>query len=553
MAEEPTLPKLPTVSWDSETQTFTNTRKRARDRVSVPPSFNNSSDPAVFSSDDDPHVDNYTQGKRRKRRYVGSWFQQHLESSDSSFSEPIRPQPKTKKRTFERQFDSGVWMGSDSSMEVEEEEEAMQIEAPAESRLPQLRHARPMAPVSPRESAIRKAIQTAIDQGNPAIDLSSCNIEHIPNGTISQLSEFAYIPVVAEDVPFQQEEPRLQIYLAKNPLLRAPGALFNLEYLTVLSLRNTQITELPPSIGNLRNLETLNVSLTRLRYLPGELLGLMRFPCRLHTLNIHPNPFYVPDHQPKVELDDQPRDPTRQDSLLLAEVPQIDGSTVLFWLDKQGGIEDGAERSTPSKTNAIHGWSVSALARSRVQFKDGRGVVVSKFRLPSSSSGLSVQTEDLSLLPTLSHSTRNPAAPSSNNSRVLSLFELSLQSCSRTTLFDDVAFYTPPNSPPHLAKVLNQIALQREENANYGDMPCSVCKRRVMVPTVEWIEWWEISKIDSLVRFDIDSPHTIPSEERAVPFLRQGCSWACLPSPMKFGQSLRGTLRRSVAGPEADI
>ena len=73
-------------------------------------------------------------------------------------------------------------------------------------------------------------------------------LEELSNETISRLSEFACIPIVAEDVPFEQSDPSLRLYLAQNPLIRAPGAIFNLEFLTVLSLRNTRITELPPSI-----------------------------------------------------------------------------------------------------------------------------------------------------------------------------------------------------------------------------------------------------------------------------------------------------------------
>ncbi|KAL7621490.1 hypothetical protein AAE478_008813 [Parahypoxylon ruwenzoriense] len=464
MAEEPTLPKLPAVSWNFETQTFTNTRKRARDGASAQPLFNNSSDPAVFSSDDDPHIENYTQGRHRKKRYVGSWFQQHPTSSDSTFSEAVRPLPKTKKRTFERQFDSGVWMGSDSSVDIEDGATHMNI--PAESKLPQLRHARPMAPLSPRESAIRNAIQDAIDRGIEKIDLSSFNVENIPNATISQLSEFACIPLVTEDVPFEHEEPRLEIYLAKNPLLRAPGALFNLEHLTVLSLRNTQITEIPPSIGNLRNLETLNVSLTRLRYLPGELLDLLRYPGKLRTLSIHPNPFYRPDHL-EVKFKNDVWDPSCEDVVLLSQIPRIDGSRKRWWLDKRDGFWD----ELPEQPG-LEGWEVFALGRSPVQFNDSRGVIVSKFRLHQPDSD-TIPTEDLSSLPAVPHSTRNRAAPNDSPSRVLPLFELALRSCSRIAPLDELPSYLPQNSPSHLTKILSRIALQSEENANSGDLPCS--------------------------------------------------------------------------------
>lgn len=170
MAEEPTLPSLPKVSWDSHTQTFTNTRKRHRDGATPQPLLSNSSDPAVFSSDDDPHIDNYINGRHRKKRYVGSWFQQMPTSSDSTFGEPVEPKPKPK-RTFERQWDSGVWMGSDGSVDADEEF-ATEMELPLESKLPQLQSPRPVSYRAAEDLVVYNRIDTAIEEGNPDIDLS---------------------------------------------------------------------------------------------------------------------------------------------------------------------------------------------------------------------------------------------------------------------------------------------------------------------------------------------------------------------------------------------
>jgi hypothetical protein len=179
MAEEPTLPHFPSVSWNSETQTFNNTRKRARSRVEAPAQlFSNSSDPAVFSSDDDPSLENYVQGTRhRKKRYVGSWYQQQsLASSDSALGEEIRaPQPRPKgKRTFERTVDSGVWMGSDDSTDLDfDDADVGQFLQPPPSRLPQLNVSRKSATtVSEAERAARTKITTAIEASNENIDLS---------------------------------------------------------------------------------------------------------------------------------------------------------------------------------------------------------------------------------------------------------------------------------------------------------------------------------------------------------------------------------------------
>ena len=68
------------------------------------------------------------------------------------------------------------------------------------------------------------------------------DLEEISDETISRLSEFVRIPLVAQDVPFVPSDPALSLYLSGNRLTRAPGATFNLEFLTVLSLRNNRIT-----------------------------------------------------------------------------------------------------------------------------------------------------------------------------------------------------------------------------------------------------------------------------------------------------------------------
>ncbi|KAI1211896.1 uncharacterized protein F4807DRAFT_380459 [Annulohypoxylon truncatum] len=555
MAEEPTLPKLPAVSWDFETETFSNTRKRARNRGEppAPPMFNNSSDPAVFSSDDDPQLENYTEGRHRKKRYIGSWFQQHLASSDSTFGESIQPVPKTN-RTFERQFDSGVWMGSDISVDTEDDT-IVDIEMPTQSKLLQLRHARPVATISPSEAAAREKIQAAIDQGVQSIDLSASGIETLSNATVSQLSIFDTVPIIEEASPFESRRPFLEVYLSSNPLIRAPGALFNLEHLTVLSLRSTLITELPPSIGNLRNLQSLNLSLTRLRYLPWELLDLLKYPSKLQNLNIHPNPFDRPDHyEPLITMDIEIKNPSLDGfTPLVNEILRLDhGKQARFWLDKQDGIT-----AEPSPCHYLKKpkWAAAVLARSPVQYSDSRGVVISKFRLleprpdvpleQGSSSVRSIQTEDLCSAPAMPLPARQDLPSTTSRSRVPSLFELALQSCIKSGQLRDLPSFFPPNSPQSIIDALNRVAEQSDANANSGNLTCSVCKRRVAVPMTEWIEWCLVGDIntDAVMRAEKACDG---QTQLAVPFLRRGCSWKCLPEVMTPGQRVPGMVRFSV-------
>jgi hypothetical protein len=160
MADELSLPQL---AWNPATESFSNDRPRKRARLSSPPV---SSDPALFSSDDDPSAENYTHG-RRKQKYRGPWYRQQP-ASDQEGHETR----KKSKRTFERQFDSGVWLGSDGT-DVDEATEGLQSinktwNLPVRpSRTTQTRD----EPPSP-EVLARGQIELCLEDGNESIDLS---------------------------------------------------------------------------------------------------------------------------------------------------------------------------------------------------------------------------------------------------------------------------------------------------------------------------------------------------------------------------------------------
>ncbi|KAI1109446.1 hypothetical protein F5Y14DRAFT_27953 [Nemania sp. NC0429] len=553
MADEPSLPSLPKVAWDSHTQTFTNTRKRNRNGTTPQPLFSNSSDPAVFSSDDDPHVDNYVEGRHHKKRYIGSWFQQMPASSDSTFAEMVGPQPKPN-RTFERQLDSGVWMGSDELQDLDDDEEfIMATEPEPKLDLPQSRNPRLAPSVTPEQAVVCNRIDAAIEAGNPNVDLSSLGVTIIPDGPISRLAELALIPSVDKDVPFEQANPELGLYLSNNRLTRAPGALFNLEYLTYLSLRNNKISELPPSIGNLRNLRELNLSLNRLRYLPGELLNLLKFPSALSSLHIHPNPFYQQENcfPPRPEAGS-------------------DGEYVRF-LSRCFRLEDGTvvttilpdDRPIAEIHQALSGreitftWQAATFTRTPVQYSDSRGSVLSRFCLPCRETDghaqpvdtkeeqhITLPTESVSALSVPPVSGRDSGVPP-KSSRVLSLFELALKSASRAAQTWDLSSYLSPQTPLSVIQGIDRIVTQGSVNGNLGTVPCSICGRQIITPLTQWIEWWSIvkRKYKSWPHGPVTvEPLSMSSNEYAIPFLKRGCSWNCTPPQMRFGQRAPGTV-----------
>lgn len=308
-------------------------------------------------------------------------------------------------------------------------------------------------------------------------------------------------------MPFEHKDPALKLYLANNPLTRAPGALFNLEFLSVLSLRNTKISELPPAIGKLRNLTTLNVSLNQLRHLPGELLELISHGGKLRSLHLVSNPFHEPMGFSPLE-----------------DVAQV---------------EDEAAPPAPDVDSLP--WQLRISGRSPVQFSDSHGDVVSQFRLPrppaddDHSSPLSVEMDHLASAPSLPRSSRGNSSSIADTSRVPSLMELALQSCSRTGLRRSVlpGLLTAAGQS-HLARLAQHIIDQGEANANAGSVPCSTCGRHMIMPLAQWLEWWALSPPKGTQQGGANRV-TREGIMARVPFLKRACSSRCLPKPVARG------------------
>jgi hypothetical protein len=160
-------PILPTLAWGPTSESILDHRPRKRARLS-PPAF--SSDPPLFSSDDDPSAENYTQF-RRKRLFRGPWYEQHP-ASDSSRQESQERDLKKPKRHFERQFDSGVWMGSDDTV-MDEAIDSMEMNCSVTTKLPfrSSQKAPENIPPSPEELA-QKHIERCLEEGTEIIELS---------------------------------------------------------------------------------------------------------------------------------------------------------------------------------------------------------------------------------------------------------------------------------------------------------------------------------------------------------------------------------------------
>ncbi|KAK1779937.1 hypothetical protein QBC45DRAFT_118502 [Copromyces sp. CBS 386.78] len=525
---EPTLPPLPV---PDELPAFTTyipgERKRSRGYYAPPPpspGMSSSSDPAYFSSDDDPALDNYLQG-RRKRRYVGSWFDQVPASSDSVMGDDTDPGPSSNprhKRHLKRQPDSGVWVGQDAATDTDGDIDLPPLAArfplpyPAVKRIPKL---------GPEEQRAQSIVLACVDDGREDVDLSQMGLASISDYVLEPLAGLTPIPVVEKDVPFVPRDPILKLFLGNNQLSRFPSVLLDFQHLTVLSIRNNRLTELPPTIAKLKNLTALNIANNRLRHLPGELIDLMESAIGLHTLNIHPNPFFQPKHRQHL-LDDE----------VLQHIYEcrtrgrgVDG----FLVDQDRG--DNFELFT-----------TVLRARTPVQFSNSAGHVLSKFIFPDMAQRLTdsskqLETEDLGSMAIpqtvqqhleSSGESKRSFRPRGPSSLLATAMRVAARSKDAESLPD---LLRTDGCPSHLADPLERAVVVNK----MGGQHCTVCKRETLCPATEWIEFREIRRttVDKKktagdgYTASIKHMHISAREDEAwVPFVRRGCSWACTPN-----------------------
>lgn len=355
-------------------------------------------------------------------------------------------------------------------------------------------------------------------------------MEHISNSTIAVASEIVRIPNVDRGVPFEHLDPELKLFLWKNELTHVPKAVFDLNHLTVLSLRGNNLTELPPAILQLKNLQTLNVALNKLKHVPVELLELIYDPNgSLRNLMLHPNPWY----QPEVVGPDAPWIAKGVDQFSEGQGPPGRGSR---WLSHE----------TPRPRNIAH-LDAKRWARTPVQFSDTKGVVYSAFRIEPETTLL--PTEDLDSEPVFP--SQNPAqerglySSEVKTTKVHSLLELALQTCSRSRYLAQL----PDMLTEATHAKVRDLLVHTQVDSYTGGVRCTVCRRRIVKPTAEWIEWWElflnfllpggaemhVAHVNPPGRQAADGESypwvkrlTHNPEERLVPFVRRACSWKCV-------------------------
>lgn len=492
MTDELSLPRL---AWNNaSSQHLSGQRKRMR--LSSPPV---SSDPPVFSSDDDPSLasaDNYTQ-ERRKRKYRGPWYQQGLalEAGDSQDQDSNR----RSRRIFERKFDSGIFMGSDGT--DMSDGDALELEGP--SRLPfRTNEGKKQSPEDLAQQHIARCLETGVE----AIDLSSQGLTKLSNETVRPLSSFTRVPDVADNV-FTKLEPKLKLFLAQNELTTLPAELFKLGNLTALSLRANRLYELPPGIGNLTRLKELNLSQNGLRYLPYEILELFSPTARIQSLHLHPNIFYEPIFSAGETV----------------EEPEVQYK---IGLSRPARSPRRADLTSKFRRRECHEpWNIVYQGRTEVRFFDIGGKLVKGPKFPEPGPD---QRGSVPIQLEIANEEDTPEPPSSRGgiSHAPSLVEVALLACGRSPQLPQLGSWLPDDCPDYMREALLLV----EDKKESGGSKCTICKRNFIIKRTEWIEYWEIGKIVS----EASAASPLRQMERTaleskVPLIRRGCSWFCLP------------------------
>lgn len=336
----------------------------------------------------------------------------------------------------------------------------------------------------------------------------------------------------SQGLSYHPLRPKLKLFLSSNMLRRVPGEIFNLDNVTVLSLRSNHLVELPSATGKLRRLVELNIANNNLHFLPYEILQIFSEPSKLHSLTWHPNPFYEPDI-PEADpyKGGEPYPPDLRDGVLSRS-------------GRPGAVSSGLPETSPE-------WNVKYKFRSEVRFMNIDGTLAKGPSFPRDESLFSASAHQRNSVSysygfgrtnviKLAAPGDVPEPPRVSSflkggrvSKAPSLLEATLQVWSQSFGLPDLHDWLGDEPPERLARILEDAKVLKEMEAD--SRKCTVCHRRFVIPRTEWLEWWQISKAQKNRQLaSAASPLRLMENRRdqvesMVPLIRRGCSWGCLP------------------------
>jgi hypothetical protein len=509
-----------------------------------------SSPPPLFSSDDSREsadLTNYESPRIFKNKRKGAWF--NAESAHST--------PEAKKTKMTRNYDSGVYMMSDSTDS-------------SESLL--LPHKSPFAfdgtiddpaqrQYSEEEGLFLGRLYAGLDRNSQTYDFSNLNLQDSDIGRIGELaSVIKNVPDPGNDLPsegqYRSMVPELHIDLSSNRLRHLTPSLFRLQNLTTLTMVHNDIEELPAYIGQLHDLRELYISRNRIQWLPFEMLELFcgdnetrlsalgdsgiqwlkpksqLEACPSHLLTTYSQVLWQISRIPRLDVDLAAiphlqqlhrafaSDPNRDQLVWIMRQVERMGSatnTSQAWSTQCGLYEEGFFQHHPTTTSLEDARKQPKyLARTLVSYFDEAGSLVSGSPKPPSSN----DDEYVVLTKTMRgvHGAPDSWFTPPHTKTTKSLLTMSIYSALRNKgqedlTISDLRHHIGDPVPPVAEAILDQA--ERNSRGGFGEFRmCHICKSDYVVARAEWIEWW-------CTQFSA-----------VKPFKVQVCSWGCVPDAM---------------------
>jgi hypothetical protein len=514
-------------------------------------SLKSSSPPPLFSSDDSREsadLVNYESPRIFKNKRKGAWWDN--ESAHST--------PESKKAKMTRNFDSGIYMMSDST----DSSESLLLAHKAPFGLEGTCDALPHDEMLPQEMGDAEdlfctKLYTGLDKNSQTYDFRGCDLHDSDIRRIGELaSVIKSVPDPGQQLPaegqYRSMVPELYVNLSDNALRHLTPSLFNVQNLTTLVLVDNNIEELPAQISQLHSLRELNISRNNIRWLPFELLRLFRRhdEGRLEILGDSGVPWLQPrigqvlnapdDIQtlgwelcqficgvgPDFDLTEEPH----LERLHKAIDEHQDRDRFVWYMricelvaaslntpSVSSELSSGLTLQRVAVENLVADDDASRyVARTPVTYLDQEGALLKGSPRPPSSTDddFAVITETIRGAHGVPASWFSPPHTKPTKSLSTLALESALVHKDQEGLtVSDLRRFIGDSVPSVADTLLKQAELN--DCGGYGEFrSCHVCKKDYVIARAEWIEWWCI-------------------QARVVlPFKLRACSWACVPEAM---------------------
>lgn len=506
--EEVDFPSSPPLLPTSSALPVLPTRKRP-----LPDYENNnlSSDP-LFSEEPSEADQTEYEGPKRKRMVKGPWWTLRRKSSR-------QPRPSPRAKDDFRNADSGVWLGSDESIDSIDSVLGNARDRDVADRIPTSSAVQPPS-LSEGERIATGIISGCIDAGREMVDLSGLNLDRISSETLKPLHQLIRQSHPTLTEPPSEDEfvaltPSIKLFLSRNKLRTLPSELFRLDNVAVLSLRGNELQELPHSIARLGKLQELNIAGNNIRWLPWELKRFLECQREDNRIIVRPNPLIEPT---KIDgpLGRPGRADDNEDDLSqLGDMREYIEELRTSYLE-HGPLDIRTQMELRLKLGRLP--RIQYLqAASKAGREVNRGLEVLIYLASSSIRWFGVDGaplrrsgQDQSSYPaTLDPFTDAPEVVAS--SLAPSLFELASRAAQKGYNLQELLLL--PDIPPTVRVAFEALA----RGIEFGNQACSTCSRTFIVARAEWIEYWHYGP----------PSQTELRQENILPFMRRVCSWRC--------------------------